>query len=671
MPQMAPPLITIAEARERVLEAARALGTERDRDRRRPRPGARRATSRPPATCRRSPARRWTATRSAPVPPAGTLTVVGESRAGTPSTVTLADGRRSGSRPAPRSRPAPTRSSARRTSRRTSEQIETHGRRRRRRERARRRRGHAPGATVLARRHAARRGRARRGRRRRRRRRSSVARRPRVPVLCTGDELRAPGEPLGPGEIHNSNAPMLVALATALGAVARARAPASRRPGGHRGRPRAPRSSAPTSWSSPAASRSGPHDHVKPALAALGVEEVFWRVALQPGKPTWFGAPRERARVRAARQPGVGRRHVLAVRPSGAGGAAGRDRRSAAEPEAVLGGRRAAQPAPRAGDPRPPRAPQRRPLVAIPNGPQGSHIVTSLLGADALAMIPAGDGRARGGHGVVLAWSRSMRRPQLGRIAAVIQARDRRSSPLARCVAIALRRRRRRRLPARAVIVSPRKSTVIARDGAVRSVQSAELTHRAEADLERLWNPTNLENLARTYWRFLSRVTLGLIRVVYGENERSVVLLGRPLTLLRFEAPEYDARARPRQASAGGSATACSSRGAAAAAATCRSTSQPPWAPGRRDGRSSGSRSRSRTSTRRSPRASACPSTRPRSPRSTCSSRTRFLRSLATLDLARVEGRAPGRRRAGRRASRTRRRRRRAPAPRPTSAGQP
>ena len=37
--------------------------------------------------------------------------------------------------------------------------------------------------------------------------------RPRVSVLCTGDELRAPGEPLGPGEIHNSNAPMLDALA--------------------------------------------------------------------------------------------------------------------------------------------------------------------------------------------------------------------------------------------------------------------------------------------------------------------------------------------------------------------------------------------------------------------------------------------------------------------------
>jgi hypothetical protein len=103
---------------------------------------------------------------------------------------------------------------------------------------------------------------------------------------------------------------------------------------------------------------------------------------------------------------------------------------------------------------------------------------------------------------------------------------------------IAAKRRRRRRLPARAVIVSPRQSTVVARDGTVRSVQSVELTVTSN-DLERLWNPTNLENLARTYWRFLSRVTLGLIRVVYAEDERGVVLLARPLTLLRFGAPEY------------------------------------------------------------------------------------------------------------------------------------
>ncbi len=100
------------------------------------------------------------------------------------------------------------------------------------------------------------------------------------------------------------------------------------------------------------------------------------------------------------------------------------------------------------------------------------------------------------------------------------------------------RRQRRRRLPAQSVIVSPRKSTVIQRDGAVRSVQSAVLTMTA-ADLERIWTPANLENLARTYWRFLSRVTLGLIRVKYTDDSRSVMFLARPLTLLRFGAPEY------------------------------------------------------------------------------------------------------------------------------------
>jgi hypothetical protein len=99
--------------------------------------------------------------------------------------------------------------------------------------------------------------------------------------------------------------------------------------------------------------------------------------------------------------------------------------------------------------------------------------------------------------------------------------------------------RRVHRRRARTVIVTPRESTVIAKDGAVRSVQSSELT-LSETDLERIWSAANLENLARTYWRFLSRVTLGLIRVVYGEDERSVVLLFRPLRLLRFEAPEYE-----------------------------------------------------------------------------------------------------------------------------------
>jgi hypothetical protein len=109
---------------------------------------------------------------------------------------------------------------------------------------------------------------------------------------------------------------------------------------------------------------------------------------------------------------------------------------------------------------------------------------------------------------------------------------------LAAVSTLVARRRRRRRRPAHAMIVSPRKSTVIERDGAVRSVQSADLAID-EQDLTGLWTAANLENLARTYWRFLTRVTLGLIRVTYAADSRSVVLLGRPLTLLRFDAPEY------------------------------------------------------------------------------------------------------------------------------------
>ena len=101
-----------------------------------------------------------------------------------------------------------------------------------------------------------------------------------------------------------------------------------------------------------------------------------------------------------------------------------------------------------------------------------------------------------------------------------------------------VRHLRRRRLPGRAVIISPRRSTVIATDGSVRSTQAARLT-LSRGDLKRLWRPINLENLGRTYWRFLSRATLGLIRVIYGQNERSVVLIARPLTLLRFERPDY------------------------------------------------------------------------------------------------------------------------------------
>ncbi len=75
--------------------------------------------------------------------------------------------------------------------------------------------------------------------------------------------------------------------------------------------------------------------------------------------------------------------------------------------------------------------------------------------------------------------------------------------------------------------------------GAVRSVQSAEVVLPAER-IDAMWSPEYLERLARTYWRFLSRATLGLIRVYYTEGERYVCLLLRPLKLLTFQAPEYE-----------------------------------------------------------------------------------------------------------------------------------
>lgn len=74
--------------------------------------------------------------------------------------------------------------------------------------------------------------------------------------------------------------------------------------------------------------------------------------------------------------------------------------------------------------------------------------------------------------------------------------------------------------------------------GAVTSVQGADLA-MPEKELERIWTPTHLEMLARTYWRFLTRCTLGLIRVAYDGDGRYVVLLTRPFVLLQFHPPEY------------------------------------------------------------------------------------------------------------------------------------
>jgi hypothetical protein len=75
--------------------------------------------------------------------------------------------------------------------------------------------------------------------------------------------------------------------------------------------------------------------------------------------------------------------------------------------------------------------------------------------------------------------------------------------------------------------------------GAVASKQTAELVLPA-AEIAALWAPASLERLARTYWGTLRRLSAGLLRVVYSERERTVVLVSRRLPLLSFSAPEYE-----------------------------------------------------------------------------------------------------------------------------------
>ena len=101
-------------------------------------------------------------------------------------------------------------------------------------------------------------------------------------------------------------------------------------------------------------------------------------------------------------------------------------------------------------------------------------------------------------------------------------------------------RRPRRHLPGAVELVRAPQATVIGENGAVRSTQSARLAMAPE-DFERLWARPNLENLGATYWHFLTYVTLGIVRILYSDEDRRITLLGIPaLTLLRFDPPDFD-----------------------------------------------------------------------------------------------------------------------------------
>ena len=114
----------------------------------------------------------------------------------------------------------------------------------------------------------------------------TCARRPRVALLATGTELRAPGTELRPGEIYESNTVLLAAQAVTAGATADVLDSVEDDPDATREALK--RALAADVVITSGGVSVGPHDLVRAALADLGAEEVFWRVAVRPGKPVAF-----------------------------------------------------------------------------------------------------------------------------------------------------------------------------------------------------------------------------------------------------------------------------------------------------------------------------------------------------------------------------------------------
>ena len=117
---------------------------------------------------------------------------------------------------------------------------------------------------------------------------ATVHRRPRVAIVATGSELVPLGEPLPPGAIYNSNGPTLTAFALAEGAVVAPSRRVADDPHSTRDTLAAALDEGDVVLISGGVSVGG-HDLVKDSLADLGVEELFWRVRIKPGKPIFCG----------------------------------------------------------------------------------------------------------------------------------------------------------------------------------------------------------------------------------------------------------------------------------------------------------------------------------------------------------------------------------------------
>lgn len=114
-----------------------------------------------------------------------------------------------------------------------------------------------------------------------------VARRPRVALFSTGDELVMPGEPLKPGGIYNSNRTTLRGLVEALGCHCTDFGIVPDRLDATQDTLRRAAADHDLILTSGGVS-VGEEDHLKPAIAAVGRLES-WQVAIKPGKPLAFG----------------------------------------------------------------------------------------------------------------------------------------------------------------------------------------------------------------------------------------------------------------------------------------------------------------------------------------------------------------------------------------------
>ena len=213
--------------------------------------------------------------------------------------------------------------------------------------------------------------------------------RPRVAVLVTGDELVEPGVALGPGQIRDSNLYTMAAQAELAGAEVVTRAVVGDTPEATVAALAAALDAADVVCVSGGVS-VGPHDHVKPALLELGVEERFWGVRLKPGKPTWFG---ERGPVLVFGLPG---NPVSAMVTFHLFARAGLRRLAGGDPDdtratAVLD-THVARNADRDEVLRCTLSARDDGWHVAPTKEQGSHVLTSMLGAGAFALVTAGQG---------------------------------------------------------------------------------------------------------------------------------------------------------------------------------------------------------------------------------------------------------------------------------------